>query len=459
MRRRVATRPFVERIRLPFAQHPPGARNVALPRARDCDDYGADPAGLAMAAPVACREAYSRGESGASAPALTVIVPAYRCAGTLRASLTALRASDLPRSVWELIVVDDASDDDTPAVAAALADRVLRVAGGPRGPAFARNGGAEAARGRVLVFADADVCVHPDALRRLLDAFVAEPALGAVFGAYDTAPPAPGLVSRYCNLTHHWTHARAAGPAETFWAGCGAVPRDVFQRAGGFDEARYPRPQIEDIELGHRIRDLGLPIMLRPEIRGTHLKRWTLRAMIRMCVRDRGAPWVELLLTEHAHSPRTSALNLAGAEKTYTALVALAGVAALVAVAAGDARWLWAAMAALGAVLLGNVFLLRWLTRQGGAELAAAGAALRLLYYALNGVSVVWGTWRHVRARRSPASRVAHVRAPLLVEVHQPLADVRQPLADVRQPLADVRQPLADVRQPLADVRQRLGAG
>ncbi len=357
----------------------------------------------------------------AGAPALTVVVPAHRCAATLAPALEALRASDLPREEWELVVVDDASGDATPDVAAARADRVIRLSGRAHGPAYARNRGAEAARGHVLVFVDADVCVHPDALRRMRDAFTAEPTLGAVFGAYDTAPPAPGLVSRYLNLTHHWVHARAAGPAETFWAGCGAVRRGVFEQAGGFDEARYPRPQIEDIELGHRIRDLGHRILLRPEIRGTHLKRWTLGSMIRVGVRDRGVPWVELLLGEGARGPRSTALNLGASEKLYTAMTGLAGVAVGASVAARDARWLWVAGGLLAAVLLGNAPLLAWLARQGRTPLLLAGAALRLLYYALNGVSVVWGTWRHVRMRRSP-SRAPHVRAPALADGPPPVA-------------------------------------
>jgi hypothetical protein len=215
-------------------------------------------------------------------------------------------------------------------------------------------------------------------------------------------------------------HAHAAGPAETFWAGCGAVRRDVFRQVGGFDEVRYPRPQIEDIELGHRIRDLGHPIRLRPEIRATHLKRWTLGTMIRVSVRDRGVPWVELLLAERARGPRSTTLNLGASEKLYTALTGLAGAALAVGALTREPRWLWAAAALIGVVLVGNAPLLRWLARQGRLPLAVAGAALRLLYYALNGVSVVWGTWKHLRARRSP-SAAARVRATSFADSAPPV--------------------------------------
>jgi glycosyltransferase involved in cell wall biosynthesis len=340
------------------------------------------------------RDGLAPGEARATLP-LSVIVPAYRCAAPLRRAVDALWASDLPRDQWELVVVVDGGDDDTEAVARARADRVVVVPRGPRGPAHARNCGADVARGAVLAFVDADVCVRPDALRRLLAEF-ADPSVGAAFGAYDVAPAAPGVVSRYANLLHHRVHATHAGDAETFWAGCGAVRREVFRRVGGFDAARYRRPQIEDVELGHRIRDLGCRIVLRHEIQGTHLKRWTLRQLVVTSVRDRGVPWMELLLADGMHA-RPATLNVSGREQAHTALV---GVTLLAAGAAWwDARWLLAAGGALALVLLGNAELLGWLWRAGGARVGLAGVPLRVLYYVLNGVSALWGTAHYVRAR------------------------------------------------------------
>jgi cellulose synthase/poly-beta-1,6-N-acetylglucosamine synthase-like glycosyltransferase len=330
-------------------------------------------------------------------PRLSVVVPAYRCAPMLRRSLAALRASDLPRERWELVVVDDGSEDETVDVARAAADRVVELGAGPRGPAYARNRGAEIARGDVLAFVDADVCVHADALRRMLGA-LADPSVGAVFGAYDAAPPAPGVVSRYANLHHRYVHLAGAGDAETFWAGCGAVRRHVFQSVGGFDARRYPRPQIEDVELGYRIRDHGWRILLRPEIQGTHLKRWTLWGLIVTGVRDRGVPWMELLLDEGVGT-RAPTLSVSRAERRRTALAGFGGTAAVLA-ALWDARWLLASAGALALVLLSNAEMLWWLRRTGGRWLALAGAPLRILQYLVNLVAVAWTLLRRLRARR-----------------------------------------------------------
>ncbi len=304
----------------------------------------------------------------------------------LAESLPALAASDLPRDRWELIVVDDASSDRTPEVARRHADRVVSLDAPAGGPARARNRGTEVARGEILVFVDADVRVHRDALGRIVDALSEGSGVAAVFGAYDTRPQAAGLVSQYLNLVHHYVHASHPGDAETFWAGLGAVRRAAFLRAGGFDAERYRRPQIEDIELGYRLRSMGCRIVLDPMIQGTHLKRWTLKDLVWNGVRDRGIPWMELLLDRKAGGRGT--LNVDTAERVLTALAVL-GTTALGAGALASSPLLVAVGAlSLLAVPVGNARMLRWLARVRGPWFAAAALPLRLVYYLLNGVAV-----------------------------------------------------------------------
>ena len=149
------------------------------------------------------------------------------------------------------------------------------------GPAEARNLGAQRARGDVLVFVDADVVVHADAFHRIRAALEADQGLTAIFGSYDDSPPAPGAVSGFRNLLHHYVHQSSPGPATTFWAGLGAIRRDAFLASGGFDAARYPRASIEDVELGIRLAEAGARIVLDPELQGTHLKEWGLGEMLR----------------------------------------------------------------------------------------------------------------------------------------------------------------------------------
>ena len=300
-------------------------------------------------------------------------------------SLKALRASDLPGERWELIVVDDSSQDRSAEVAAPYADRLVRLVGGPSGPACARNRGAEVARGDALMFVDADVCVHPDALRRVIETFERERDVTAVFGAYDSVPAAPGLISQYRNLLHRYVHLRDAGDAVTFWAGCGAVRADVFARCGGFDEALV-HASIEDIELGYRMSALGHRIVLDPGVQARHLKRWTLRSMIVTDVRHRGIPWTRLLMSQRMRPAAT--LNIRVSEQVCTGLVVLGCLAVFGWAWSGAVGWLPVAAGALAATVAFNGPLFAWLARQRGWSFALGAIPLRLLSYALNAVSV-----------------------------------------------------------------------
>jgi glycosyltransferase involved in cell wall biosynthesis len=194
----------------------------------------------------------------------------------------------------ECIVVDDASTDGAQAVAERHGARVI-VLGERLGPARARNAGALAARGDLILFLDADVRIHADAIARILDDFRRDPSLDAVIGAYDDAPAASPFVSQYRNLLHCFTHRAGRPEASTFWSGCGAIRRKAFLKCGGFDD-RFDRPAIEDIELGSRLKANGGRILLDATVQVQHLKQWTFLSMLKTDIFDRGIPWTRLIL-------------------------------------------------------------------------------------------------------------------------------------------------------------------
>ncbi len=327
-------------------------------------------------------------------PFLSVVMPVLNGEKVLRESLPALLASDLPRSLYEIILVDDGSNDQTTSVAAEYADVVICLPPLAKGPAYARNRGVEVSRGEVVVFIDADVCVHSDALRKIAGAFAADAGLAAVFGSYDADPTAPGLVSQFRNLLHHHVHQAGAGAAETFWAGCGAVRREALLDVGLMDAWHFARPQIEDIELGRRLRRAGYRIALRPDIQCTHLKRWTLRNMIVTDFRDRGTPWMWLILSEGAtRTPAT--LNLKMREKLCTALAGLfvlfAGAAALM---TQPALLFGSALSLLGILALNWRFYGFLQTRRGW-WFCAQALPLHLIFYVTGGAAGVTGILMH----------------------------------------------------------------
>lgn len=95
---------------------------------------------------------------------LSVVVPVYNVAATVRAALDALCAQEWDGE-WEIVVVDNGSTDETPAILAeyVAAHPRLRVVPAPdgRGVNFARNRGIESARADHLAICDGDDVVGP----------------------------------------------------------------------------------------------------------------------------------------------------------------------------------------------------------------------------------------------------------------------------------------------------------
>lgn len=318
------------------------------------------------------------------APNLSVIVPCYNSSAMLRRCLTAMRATDYDD--YEVLIVDDGSTEDIESIVREFGYGYMRI-DGPGGPALARNRGVERVRGRYVVFVDADCCVHPDTLRRFAEAFAADPSIDSVMGAYDNDPADPGFVSQYKNLFHHYVHQANDGDASTFWAGCGAIRRDVFLKFGGFDEVRYRRPAIEDIELGTWMHAAGYRIVLDRRVQCQHLKRWTLMNLLKTDIFDRGIPWTRLMKRAGALA---DTLNVTLSQRISVALACLAVLALPVGIWYRPALWIAAGGAAL--LTMFNVDFYRYFARHRGAWFAIRSAPLHWLYLWYCGLSFVLGT-------------------------------------------------------------------
>ncbi|MDP1909956.1 MAG: glycosyltransferase family A protein, partial [Hyphomicrobium sp.] len=291
---------------------------------------------------------------------LSVIIPVYNSAAMLEVCLRALAESQLPP--LEVIVVDDGSTDESAAVALRSGARLLRM---PRnsGPASARNLGAEQALGEILVFVDADVEVHADALGIIARRFADDPKLDAVFGSYDDTPSDPGLVSRFRNLLHCYVHRDAPRQANTFWAGCGAIRRSAFQSVGGFDTS-YATCSTEDVELGMRLARQHHRIEIDTAIQVRHLKRWTLASMIRTDIFRRAVPFAELMLREKSYPKVLGVKQLLSALLLALLLPWLAGLS-------------WYALVIGGAAYVAiNAGFLRFFARTDGVPAAVASLGL-----------------------------------------------------------------------------------
>jgi glycosyltransferase involved in cell wall biosynthesis len=236
---------------------------------------------------------------------VSVVMPVFNGAGFLTKSLPALVAAAGDEAT-EIIVVDDASTDESAKIAFDYADKVIRLEK-TAGSAEARNRGVAEAAGEICFFVDADVAVKADSIRFVRDFFLENPEFAAVIGSYDDSPAEPDFFSQYRNLIHHYFHQAGHLESETFWTGCGAVKKKVFLEINGYDGKRYARPSVEDIEFGYRMRGKGYRIRLAGEFQAKHLKKWSLVEIVRTDIFFRAVPWSRLLLenTQRRHTLNT----------------------------------------------------------------------------------------------------------------------------------------------------------
>ncbi len=311
-------------------------------------------------------------------PRVGVVIPATDAAPFLDRCLTSLAAAaDGPD---EVIVVDE------PGMSVVEA----------------RNDGARRASAEILVFIDSDVLVHADAFTRIRAAFVADGDLAGVIGSYDDSPSADGAISGFRNLLHHHVCVTGSGPVSTFWTGLGAIRRDAFESASGFnDDLRWPRRSrdqrdfMADVSLGIRLAERGHRIVLDPRIQGTHAKRWTLSQMVYTDFLLRGVPWVRLLLRRR-YAPVY--LNL-GWRHRISALVSLLSIGALF---RRRAARFTAMLTAL--VVLNRPFYMLLLRRRGPAQ-AAAGIFVHMIHHLASLASLFAGIAIHL-SERSPGAAV-----------------------------------------------------
>ena len=192
-------------------------------------------------------------------PQVSIVVPTRNRAQRLRALLHSLALQDGPSR--EVIVVDNASDDETLAAVADADEAVdahVRAIHLPRpmGPAVARNRGWRSARGALVVFTDDDVVAQPGWLAALWAAHERDP--DALIQGH--TQPDPREAQR---LSAFSRSQEATGPGPWFQTCNIAYPRALLERLGGFDESFWEAAG-EDTDLGWRAVEAGTRVIYEP---------------------------------------------------------------------------------------------------------------------------------------------------------------------------------------------------
>ena len=213
---------------------------------------------------------------GSSAPDLSVVVPTYRRPDALARTLDALVAQDVTVP-WEVVVCDDGSPPpEADAIRGAVSATGARSSAPLRlirqenaGPAAARNAGARAAQGSLLVFLDDDCAPAPGLLATHLAAHAEQRGDHlAVMGhvAWDPGmrvTPFMELVVRGAQFSYAGIADPERVPFTHFYTANCSLRRETLKRAGWFD-ATLP-PYMEDTEFAYRLTKIGGRVVYRPQ--------------------------------------------------------------------------------------------------------------------------------------------------------------------------------------------------
>jgi glycosyltransferase involved in cell wall biosynthesis len=209
---------------------------------------------------------------------ISVIVPVRNGARSLPALLQSLDAQTLPRDRFEVIVVDNASEDRTAEIAEAHGARVISepIANRSR----ARNRGAAAARSALYAFTDADCVAHPDWLQELVGSTDRAPLMAGDVKV--RVRERPNAVERFEAL---WRFGQRSWVEHQGWAATAnlMVRADAFEAVGGFDpEWRHIG---EDADFCMRARRSGLALGYCAEAVVEHEADHELRPLLARCFR------------------------------------------------------------------------------------------------------------------------------------------------------------------------------
>lgn len=200
-------------------------------------------------------------------PALvSVIVPCHNSTKTIALCIESVLVQTYPHI--ELIVVDDASTDETAAIVGRYDCTLIGLLDNV-GAGIARNHGIRSSHGSILFFLDSDVALAPGAVANVVRVLDDNPTYGAAWGIYGDRPLVDdGVVERVQVLHGHYRQIQKR-PVSTGHFAVGAIRRWVVDEIGAFDERLFGQWTNEDHEFGLRIA-ARFPVTRALDVVGYH---------------------------------------------------------------------------------------------------------------------------------------------------------------------------------------------
>lgn len=231
--------------------------------------------------------------SNSKATTVSVIVPAFNSSGAISECIESLERQSYGRP-YEIIIVNDGSTDDTEQNARAFKSvRVITQKNG--GPGKARNVGARAAKGSIVLFTDADCVADYNWIAEMVKPFEDEGVVG-VQGRYRTKQR--GIIPVFTQLEIEQRYERMAAGKDIDFIGsyAAAYRKATFLKFNGFDES-FRKASGEDPDLSFRIAKAGLRMVFNPDAIIYHTHQRSLARYLR--TRYNRGYWGRLLYKKH----------------------------------------------------------------------------------------------------------------------------------------------------------------
>ncbi len=223
--------------------------------------------------------------SDALSPFVSVIIPVYNDPAGLADTLKSISVQDYPLDNWEVIVVDNNSNDHTILTAQSFKSTIpsLRIEKEPKQSSYAaRNKGISIAKGDILSFIDSDMTVNLDFLSKgvavVLDKHV--DYLGCRVDIY-TLKHKPTIWETF-NIHTDFPIAEYMEKFGFSITGNLFVKKSVFEKVGLFDQRLQ---SAGDLEFGNRVRDAGFKMHYSDDIVMKHPARSSMEALFKKNVR------------------------------------------------------------------------------------------------------------------------------------------------------------------------------
>lgn len=208
-------------------------------------------------------------------PKLSVVIPTLNRALVLAETIDRIESQTVSPDLYEVIVVDNASTDDTQNILAQKArqySNLIVLSQSKRGAAPTRNAGLRRASGEIILFIDNDILAEPDLLERHLE-YHRNHSNASVIGNVIT--PWNDKTDPFLRYLHHRgiynPYTITSGPMDFSYYHTGNVstPRSILMDVGGFNEEFFIYG-MEDIELGYRLQKAGCLMIYGEKARAIH---------------------------------------------------------------------------------------------------------------------------------------------------------------------------------------------